>query len=195
MDVNELKRLQNEALFKFQTVRRFFIKVEAAVPEDSHLLKLPVKELTQRLKKIPTPGAQLAAMRRTFGGPAKVFRACVYCGAEFSARALRTHQGHAAGDEEARQYFLCAQIRVRATGSGIPRHEAHRDAYSDRRTLLYDRKATAKLLSISVRSVDYMIQAGRLGHGRIGSRVLIPATQVRRVAETGCPYGVIEAGR
>lgn len=57
--------------------------------------------------------------------------------------------------------------------------------------LLYDRKTVAKLLSISVRSVDYMIQAGKLLHRRIGSRVLVPASQVRRMAETGCPYGVI----
>lgn len=57
--------------------------------------------------------------------------------------------------------------------------------------LLYDRKATARLLSISVRSVDYMVQSGKLKHRRIGSRVLIPAAQVRRIAETGCPYGVV----
>ena len=56
--------------------------------------------------------------------------------------------------------------------------------------LLYDRKTTAKLLSISVRSVDYMIESGKLKHRRIGSRVLIPAEHVRKMAETGCPYGV-----
>ena len=56
--------------------------------------------------------------------------------------------------------------------------------------LLYDRKTTAKLLSVSVRSVDYMVQTGKLKHRRIGSRVLIPATQVGRMAEVGCPYGV-----
>lgn len=56
--------------------------------------------------------------------------------------------------------------------------------------LLYDRKTAAKLLSLSVRSIDYMVQSGKLGHRRIGARVLIPASQVRRMAETGCPYGV-----
>lgn len=66
--------------------------------------------------------------------------------------------------------------------------DAHRNAQIE--PLLCDRKTTARLLFISVRSVDYMVQAGKLGHRRIGTRVLIPATQVRRMAETGCPYGV-----
>ena len=40
-----------------------------------------------------------------------------------------------------------------------------------------------------------MVQAGKLGHRKIGTRVLIPASQVRRMAEVGCPYGVTkEAG-
>lgn len=54
--------------------------------------------------------------------------------------------------------------------------------------LLYDRKTTAKLLSISIRSVDYMVQTRKLAHRRIGSRVLIPASQVRRIADNRCPY-------
>lgn len=61
----------------------------------------------------------------------------------------------------------------------------------EREPLLYDRKTTAKLLSISVRSVDYMISAGKLKHRRIGSRVLIPAEAVRKLADQGCPYGVM----
>ena len=35
--------------------------------------------------------------------------------------------------------------------------------------LLYDRRTTAKLLSISIRSVDYMVQTRKLAHRRIGS--------------------------
>ena len=56
--------------------------------------------------------------------------------------------------------------------------------------LLYTRKITANLLSISLRSVDYMIQSGKLGHRKIGTRVLVPASQGRRMAETGRPYDV-----
>lgn len=56
---------------------------------------------------------------------------------------------------------------------------------------LVTRKEAAHLLSISIRSVDYMIASGKLLHRRIGTRVLVPASQVRRMAETGCPYGVI----
>lgn len=46
-------------------------------------------QLTQRTR----PGAQLARMRKTFGGPAKVMHICRYCGQHFSARELRMHQG------------------------------------------------------------------------------------------------------
>jgi excisionase family DNA binding protein len=58
--------------------------------------------------------------------------------------------------------------------------------------LLYSRKDAARLLSISLRSVDYMIAAGKLKTRKIGSRILIPASAIQRMAETGCPYGVIE---
>lgn len=51
--------------------------------------------------------------------------------------------------------------------------------------LLYDRKTTARLLSVSIRTVDYMLEAGKLTAKRIGSRVLIPSVQVRKLAETG----------
>lgn len=56
--------------------------------------------------------------------------------------------------------------------------------------LLYSRKEAAHLLSISLRSVDYMIAAGKLRTRKIGTRILIPASAVHRMAETGCPYGV-----
>jgi hypothetical protein len=36
-----------------------------------------------------------------------------------------------------------------------------------------------------------MVQNGKLGHRKIGTRVLIPASQVRRMADTGCPFGVL----
>lgn len=58
--------------------------------------------------------------------------------------------------------------------------------------LLYSRKEAARLLSISLRSVDYMIAGGKLRTRKIGSRILIPASAVHRMAETGCAYGVTD---
>jgi excisionase family DNA binding protein len=40
--------------------------------------------------------------------------------------------------------------------------------------LLYDKKDAAELLSISVRSIDYLIAEGQLRVRRVGRRVLIP---------------------
>ena len=39
--------------------------------------------------------------------------------------------------------------------------------------LLYDRKTAARMLSISVRSLDYLIAAKRLDTRRIGKKVLV----------------------
>lgn len=48
--------------------------------------------------------------------------------------------------------------------------------------LLYDRKSAASMLSISVRALDYLIARQTVGVRRIGSRVLIPAAELLRVA-------------
>lgn len=48
--------------------------------------------------------------------------------------------------------------------------------------LLYDRKGAAFALSISRRSVDYYIAAGELGTRRVGRRVMIPHSELRRFA-------------
>lgn len=56
--------------------------------------------------------------------------------------------------------------------------------------LLYDRPTTARLLSISIRSVDYMIDSGKLKSRRIGARVLVPAVAVRKLAESGCTFQI-----
>ncbi len=46
--------------------------------------------------------------------------------------------------------------------------------------LLYDRKEAARQLSISVRSLDYLIAGGKLETRRIGKKVLIPHGSLSR---------------
>lgn len=48
--------------------------------------------------------------------------------------------------------------------------------------LLYDRKGAAKMLSISVRALDYLIQQQRIATRRIGGRVLVHYDELRRFA-------------
>jgi hypothetical protein len=72
-----------------------------------------------------------------------------------------------------------------AVGSaGIPRHvipTQHYPATACNR-LLYDRKSAAKQLSISIRSLDYFLAAGRFKTRRIGRKVLIPHGELLRFA-------------
>ena len=56
--------------------------------------------------------------------------------------------------------------------------------------LLYTRQAAAQMLSISVRSLDYMIANKAITPRRIGSRILIPTTELRRVAKQDHPFSV-----
>lgn len=53
--------------------------------------------------------------------------------------------------------------------------------------LLYSRADTAVALSISVRSVDYLISVGKLSTRRVGRKTLIPAGDVRRFARADHP--------
>ena len=48
--------------------------------------------------------------------------------------------------------------------------------------LLYDRKAAALQLSISVRSLDYLIAKKELGVRRMGKKILIPRGELVRFA-------------
>jgi hypothetical protein len=48
--------------------------------------------------------------------------------------------------------------------------------------LLYSRRDTAEALSLSIRSVDYLITTGRLTARRVGGKILIPVSAVRRFA-------------
>jgi hypothetical protein len=60
--------------------------------------------------------------------------------------------------------------------------------------LLYSRRDTAEALCLSIRSVDYLITTGRLSTRRIGGKILIPATAVRRFAKEDHPESVRAAG-
>jgi len=60
--------------------------------------------------------------------------------------------------------------------------------------LLYSRRDTAEALCLSIRSVDYLITTGRLSTRRIGGKILIPATAVRRFAREDHPEFVRAAG-
>ncbi len=54
--------------------------------------------------------------------------------------------------------------------------------------LLYDRKTAARMLSISVRSLDYIIAAKGLDTRRIGRKVLVTHASLVRYA-SGNHYG------
>jgi Helix-turn-helix domain len=59
--------------------------------------------------------------------------------------------------------------------------------HHDVEKLLYSRRDTAEALSLSVRSVDYLITTRRLPTRRIGGKILIPASAVRRFAREDHP--------
>ena len=56
--------------------------------------------------------------------------------------------------------------------------------------LLYSRRDTAEALSLSIRSIDYLITTGRLTARRVGGKILIPASAVRRFAREDHPDSV-----
>jgi len=51
--------------------------------------------------------------------------------------------------------------------------------------LLYSRREAAHMLSLSTRSLDYLIHEGRLKARRLGGRVLIHHTDLERIAKDG----------
>lgn len=50
--------------------------------------------------------------------------------------------------------------------------------------LMYDRKTAARMLSISVRSLDYLIAAKRLDTRRIGKKVLVTHRSLVQFAQS-----------
>jgi excisionase family DNA binding protein len=59
-----------------------------------------------------------------------------------------------------------------------------RAAIPPEQRLLVDRRDAAQYLSISQRSLDYLLANGELNVRRIGSRVLIPLSELQRYART-----------
>ncbi len=53
--------------------------------------------------------------------------------------------------------------------------------------LLYSRRDAACALSLSVRSIDYLISTGRLSTRRVGGKILVPVGDVRRFARNDHP--------
>lgn len=49
--------------------------------------------------------------------------------------------------------------------------------------VLYDRRGAAAALSICVRSLDYLISAKRIRTRRIGKKVMVPASELKRFAQ------------
>lgn len=77
-----------------------------------------------------------------------------------------------------------AQFSVLAdmnTTTRRPRTQSH---HNEPR-LLYDRKTAARMLSISIRSLDYLIAERRLSVTRIGGRVLVPHAELLRLSKLG----------
>jgi hypothetical protein len=56
--------------------------------------------------------------------------------------------------------------------------------------LLYSKQDAAEALSLSVRSIDYLITTQRLPMRRVGGKVMIPANAVRRFARGDHPERV-----
>ena len=56
--------------------------------------------------------------------------------------------------------------------------------------LLFSRRDAAVALSLSVRSIDYLISNGELSTRRIGRKILIPAVEIRRFARRDHPRAV-----
>lgn len=50
--------------------------------------------------------------------------------------------------------------------------------------LLYSRRDAATALSLSVRSIDYLVASRRLISRRFGGKILIPASDLRRFARS-----------
>jgi excisionase family DNA binding protein len=69
------------------------------------------------------------------------------------------------------------------------------DIYMDHyvEKLLYSRRDAAEALSLSVRSIDYLITTNRLASRRVGGKILIPASAVRRFAREDHPESVRSA--
>jgi len=62
----------------------------------------------------------------------------------------------------------------------------------DEHLLLYDRKKAARMLSISIRSLAYLLSRGEIHFRRIGTKTLIPHAELVRFARGHHPEPVSE---
>ena len=54
-----------------------------------------------------------------------------------------------------------------------------------KKLLAYSKKEAAAATSLSVRSIDYLIEKGQLRAVKVGGRVLIPSRELERLIEKG----------
>jgi len=58
--------------------------------------------------------------------------------------------------------------------------------------LLFDRKSAAAAIGISIRGLDYLIATGKIRVRRLGKRVLVPRSELERLAARDLPRIVPE---
>jgi hypothetical protein len=58
--------------------------------------------------------------------------------------------------------------------------------------LLFDRKSAAAAIGISIRGLDYLIATGKIRIRRLGKRVLVPRSELERLAARDLPRIVPE---
>ena len=73
------------------------------------------------------------------------------------------------------------------SNNGIRKRPPARITVPSNAKLLVGREEAAQILSISVRSVDYLLSNKRLNFRKIGGRVLIPVAELRRFARMDHP--------
>ena len=71
--------------------------------------------------------------------------------------------------------------------------ERLKTAHSNAPRLLYDRKEAARQLSISVRSIDYLLAQKKFDTRRVGRKVLITHASLVRFAQSNHFEGVLPA--
>lgn len=90
---------------------------------------------------------------------------------------------HANGWIESLSSFIAGQTNTTSSHHETTDITASADTSYEPR-LLYDREQAARQLSISVRSLDYLIANRKLDTRRIGKKVLIPYTELKRFAQS-----------